>query len=92
MNELLNRYRTQTIVVWRYCTCVIGDVLPHPDHQVLFIPLIKEQQIAGLGLIDLFTDKLAIALDQRQCRDKRLVLAIDIPPVEPQILLLRTQL
>ncbi len=82
MNELLNRYRTQTIVVWRHCTCVIGDVLPHPDHQVLFIPLIKKQQIAGLSLIDLLADKLTIALDQRQGGDEGFVLAIDVAPVE----------
>ena len=83
MNELLNRYRTQTVVVRRYCTCVIGDVLPHPDHQMLFIPLIEKQKIAGLRLIDLLADKLTIALDQRQGGDEGFVLAINIEPVEP---------
>ena len=80
MNELLNRNRTQTWVLRRNPACVIGDVAAHPDHEMLFVALIKKEQIAWLSLIEILANKLTVFLHQSLGRDKSLALTIYIPP------------
>jgi len=78
LSELRHGHGPQSIILRRDSPCVIGDVGAHPDHQMLFITLIKKKQIPRLGRVDLFTDKVTVFLYQRQCGDKRLLFSINI--------------
>ena len=48
---------------------------------MLFVALIKKEQIARLGLVQILANKLAILLHQGLGGNKCLALAIYIPPI-----------
>ena len=47
---------------------------------MLLVALIKKEQIARFGLVQILANKLAILLHQRLGGDKGFALTIDIPP------------
>ncbi|OMP13362.1 hypothetical protein COLO4_01825, partial [Corchorus olitorius] len=87
LHQFRNRDRAQAVVGAGDGAGVVSDVAIHPDHQMLVVALIEEEQIARERLIDVLGDEAAVLLDEPQRRDIRAGAAIEAcPPLRERAL------
>src|SRR6218665_3797680 len=63
-HELLHADRTHAVIGRRGGACVVSDFAAHPDHQMLLIALVEENQVTRPGLVEGAAEKLAVVLNQ----------------------------
>jgi|GEM_PF-5517359 len=91
MHELIETDGAQAVILPGRRAAVIGDVIPHENHEVLIFALVEEQQVAGSGLIEVLGDEAAVVLDQSDGAHERGRPAAETLPAVSQRRLLRRE-